>query len=111
MRFNTATDHKPLIRPARDVRWPVYARKNTEAASVASVCTRRAVRNNRSIINKSERLPLAGNMSTKTNRSWKTFEEMNFEILEFKNQMIHFIFCLRPVYLARTITVDRCTFH
>ena len=101
MRFNIET--KQLTNTAHDVRLPSDDSRKVEAALAASTSTECKGRCRKWIENKFQHRSLAGKLRMEVSSRSAEMDQMNFEIMIFKNQMTYFIFNLRPVYFARTI--------
>lgn len=113
MRFNTEARDNPPISPAHALRRAadVDDRKNAEAAQAASAITQSKGLETCAIVSKCRSIALDRDSRIRIVSESKNLERTNLEILGFKNQMTHFIFHLRPVYLSRTIKGARCTSH
>jgi hypothetical protein len=113
MRFNTETRDNPPTSPAHALRRAAddHDRKNVEAAQAASAFTQSKGFERCAIVKKCRSIALDRDMRMRIVSESTNLEQTNLEILGFKNQMTHFIFHLRPVYLSRTIKGARCTSH
>jgi hypothetical protein len=100
MRFNGTTNRNQLTRQAHDVRLPSDDDRKVEAAPAAYTFTECNGSFRKCIKNKFERQYLAGNLGREVSLGSTEIDQPNCEIMGFKNQMTHFIFRLRPVYLA-----------
>jgi hypothetical protein len=101
--LNDPTNTNQLTRPTQNVRLPAGEGRKVGAATAASTFSD-ATRRCQNKIDLKNRIPTySRKVDKKFNSDIAGMEQMNFEILGFKNQMTCFIFCLRPVYLVRTI--------
>jgi hypothetical protein len=105
MRFNGTTNRNQLTRQAHDVRLPPPSDETRKVGAALAASTFTDCKGHFRKWNeiKFAGQYLAGKLGRKVHSGSAQIDQPNFEIQRFKNQMIYFIFRLRPVYLARAI--------